>query len=453
MTRSLGQEGFGEYTTALAFLSLFVILSDLGLHSLMTRELSQKKEGLPRIASNFFTLRFLASLFFLLIGVGAALFFPYSGEIKTGIAIGAIGFLFLSLHQLLLGIFQKYLAMHLTALAEVVGRGAQLFVVFLIYSYVRGPTPHISLYLFIAVTSAAAFIIFVLSFIFARRYIKFGLGFDFKYWARILKIAWPIALSITLTLIYFKIDTIFLSFMKPQADVGVYGVAYRVLESLIFFPAIFSGIMMPILSQDAASNMARFREVFKKSFRVIAIFAFPIVGGGVVLSYSIVNIIGGEEFQIAGAPLQALFFAVGIIFFGNLLGRAIIALDLQKKAVFAYLFGVILNVGLNLIFIPKYTYMGAAWTTVATEFLIVVFLFWLIHKKARVSLDIKNTIKAAFAAAFMSIVLFFLVFPITSPLPPLKLIVATLGGGIIYFGTLWLVAGTDKEGLKKVFTR
>ena len=239
--------------------------------------------------------------------------------------------------------------------------------------------------------------------------------------------------------------------MKPQADVGVYGVAYRVLESLLFFPAIFAGIMMPILSQDAVSNMAHFREVFKKSFRVIAMFAFPVVGGGVVLSYSIANIIAGVEFQVAGAPMQALFFAVGIIFFGNLLGRAIIALDLQKKAVFVYLFGVILNVVLNLIFIPKYTYMGAAWTTVATEFLIVVFLFWLIHKKARVSFDIKNTIKAAFAAAFMTIVLFFLVLPITSSLSFLKLIVATLGGGIIYFGALYLLGGVDTGWLKSGF--
>ena len=86
ITRSLGQEGFGEYTTVLAFLSLFVILSDLGLHSLMTREISRPasprarfsepearreskagtEEDFGPIVSNFFTLRLIASLFFLL---------------------------------------------------------------------------------------------------------------------------------------------------------------------------------------------------------------------------------------------------------------------------------------------------------------------------------------------------------------------------------------------------
>ena len=41
ITRSLGTDGFGEYTTVFAILSLFVILADLGLHSLMTREISR----------------------------------------------------------------------------------------------------------------------------------------------------------------------------------------------------------------------------------------------------------------------------------------------------------------------------------------------------------------------------------------------------------------------------
>jgi len=301
--------------------------------------------------------------------------------------------------------------------------------------------------LFIAAMSAAAAVIFFTSFIFARRYIKVGLSFDLNYWFKILKATWPIALSIVLTLIYFKIDIILLSLMKPQGDVGIYGLAYRVLESLIFFPAMFAGIMMPILSKSAVSDIALFREVFKKSFRAIAIFAFPVVGGGVVLSYSITNLIGGRDFLAAGAPMQALFIAIGVIFFGNLLGRAIIALDLQKKAIGVYLFGVILNTVLNLIFIPKYTYMGAAWTTVITEIIIVAFLFWLIKNKAKASFDIKNTTKAAFAAAFMSFVLFFLVFPITSPLPFLKLVIAIAGGGVIYFGVLWLVGGISVKEL------
>ena len=140
--------------------------------------------------------------------------------------------------------------------AEVVGRGVQLALVYLVFiKGIGGDSAHTNnFFLFIAIMSVASFIIFYSTFLFARRYIKIGLRFDFAYWGKIIKTTWPIALSIVLTLIYFKIDTIFLSLMKPAADVGIYGVAYRVLEVLIFFPAIFSGIMMPLLSRNAVTD-------------------------------------------------------------------------------------------------------------------------------------------------------------------------------------------------------
>ena len=445
----LGTERFGEYTTITAYLSMFVILADLGLQALMTREISRLRDGITEIASTFFTLRLLSSAVFLLFGVAASLLFPYSGAVKFGMVIAVSGMFFLSVSQLLLGIFQKHLAMHITAIAEIAGRGLQLLLVYIIF---RGNVqyPILTLYLFLGAMSVASLFIFVLQYFFARKYIKIGWRADFAQWKAILKVSWPIALSIVFTLIYFKIDTIFLSLMKPPGDVGIYGVAYRVLESLIFFPAMFAGIMLPILSKDAAeADLSNFRETFAKALRVITIFAIPVTVGGVILSYSIANLIGGKEFVAAGAPLQALFVATGIIFFGNLFGRVIIALDLAKRAILAYLFGVILNVVLNLMFIPKYTYMGAAWTTVATELLITAFLFYLIWKKAFVgdlgglaaALSPRVAIKSAVAAAVMAGVLLYLVSSISEPLSFTQLGLLTVLGGGIYFGALYVFSG------------
>ena len=392
-----------------------------------------------------------------------ALLFPYSQEIKIGIGIGVIGFFFLSMHQLLLGVFQKHLAMHWAALAEVVGRGVQLALVYLVFiKGIGGDSAHTNnFFLFIAIMSVASFVIFCSTFLFARRYIKIGLRFDFAYWGKIIKTTWPIALSIVLTLVYFKIDTIFLSLMKPAADVGIYGVAYRVLEGLIFFPAIFSGIMMPILSRNAVNDRARFNEVLKKSLRAITIFAAPVVVGGVILSYSITTLIGGDAFTVAGAPMQALFVAIGLIFFGNILGRAIVALDIQKKAISAYLFGVVLNIVLNLIFIPKYSYMGAAWSTVLTEFFIVIFLFWIVFAKTKISLDFATFAKTAFAAVVMGGVLVFTLTlrsldevgasPITTPLSIWGLVGAMFLGAVVYFGVLYLVRGISSKEIATLF--
>lgn len=469
MARALGAKGFGEYTIITAYLTMFVILADLGLHVLMTREISKRPEqskgfhgagsdGVREIASSFFTLRLFSSLVFLFTGFTASLLFPYSAAVKVGMGIGVIGFFFLSINQLLLGVFQRYLAMPLATFAEIIGRGAQLLFVYFIYKLSivpSGNTPAPSgggvfptsstglLWWFVGAMSAASVIIFALQYIFARRYIAIGLNFNIAHWKEIIKITWPIALSIVLTLIYFKIDTIFLSFMKPQADVGIYGAAYRVLESLLFFPAMFAGIIMPVLSKEASlGDLSRFREVFGKAFRIITIFAFPIAVGGIIFSYSIASLIGGRDFVAAGAPLQALFVATGIIFWGNLLGRAVIALDLQKRAVLVYLFGVALNVVLNLIFIPKYTYNGAAWTTVATEAMITIFLFWLVWKKARVSFEFPTMIKSALAAGVMGGALIVFIPSTNTPISPYSLVLSTIFCGGFYFALLYLIEKT-----------
>ena len=65
ITRYLGKEGFGNYSLILAFLYIFNILADLGLYSLMTREISRPGADERKIASNIFTIRIFALLLFL----------------------------------------------------------------------------------------------------------------------------------------------------------------------------------------------------------------------------------------------------------------------------------------------------------------------------------------------------------------------------------------------------
>ncbi|MCD6528054.1 oligosaccharide flippase family protein, partial [bacterium] len=109
ITRYLGAFGFGEYTTILAFLYIFSVLSDFGLYSICVREISVPLTDEKKVVSNIFTIKFFAGLFCFTVGAFIGLFFPYSLNVKIGILIGAVGFWFLSNAQVLTGIFQKYL--------------------------------------------------------------------------------------------------------------------------------------------------------------------------------------------------------------------------------------------------------------------------------------------------------------------------------------------------------
>ena len=126
IARYLGNDGFGSYSLILAFLYIFDSLADLGLYSLMVREISRTGIDEKKVVSNIFTIRTIALLVFMGIAMVAVWFFPYSTEVKIGTMIVSFSFLFLAMGQVLMGIFQKYLRTDKSALADVVARIVQL---------------------------------------------------------------------------------------------------------------------------------------------------------------------------------------------------------------------------------------------------------------------------------------------------------------------------------------
>ena len=107
----------------------------------------------------------------------------------------------------------------------------------------------------------------------------------------------------------------------------------------------------------------------------------PVVIGLFLFSGPIVRILGGEDFLSSALPLRILSFVVGLVFLNNLSGKALIALDLQKAGMKIYIFGAILNILLNLLVIPRYSYIGASVTTLITEVLVTIMMFAVLYQK------------------------------------------------------------------------
>jgi len=396
MTRALGVEGFGEYATIIAYLTTFQILADLGLYSLFTREISQNPARERELLSIFFTLRLLAGAFLLALAVILVFFFPYSRAVQLGTAFASIGFLAVSLTQLFMGVFQTRVAVYKGAIAEVLGRGSQLaFVAFFFWSGA-------GLLAFVGAHVIASFVLFFANLFFAWRIIPFRITFSKTETQRIIRAALPVAASIVFTLLYFRMDTLMLSVMKGPAEVGLYSGAYKVLETFIFFPAVLVGLFFPILSRYAKDDRKAFsRTISFLTDGILAVVA-PLVVGGVLLSTTLLALIGGEGFIEATGALAVLFVAVGAIFFGTLFGNSVVALDLQKKALWVYAAGLVLNFSTNLFVIPKYSYMGAAWTTLATEVLVTTLLAFLVWRSAPFVLSLRVVAGSLIATTVMA---------------------------------------------------
>ncbi|HRY82529.1 MAG TPA: flippase [Candidatus Moranbacteria bacterium] len=374
ITRYLGQAGFGNYATVLAFLSFFTAIADLGLYSTVTREISRPGADEEKIVGNIFTLRMIISLVVLILSPVVVFFFPYPTEVKEAIIIVALSFLFSSSYQVLNGIFQKNLAMDRVAVAELLGKIVQVLFIFFAIKFKLNFLWIISSLLLNMALS------FFLVYFWSKKYISFSFKFDIVYWKKFVKESYPLGIAAIISFIYFKIDTILLSVLKTSAEVGIYNVAYKVIENISFFPAMIAGLVFPIMAKNIFSDKKSFQNISDKTFKVFWIFVIPLIIGTMFLSGGIVELIGGKGFFASSVVLRILIFSLGCIFFGNFFNVILISGNKQKKLMTIMAIAAIFNVSANLIFIPRYSYLAAAIISTATELFVTLAAFYVAVK-------------------------------------------------------------------------
>lgn len=397
----LEEVGFGQYSIVLAFLGFAAVFADLGLYLTATREISKPNSDSGKILSNALGIRLVFSLIILLLAAGIAWLFPYERVVKQTMFLGIGAFLFVNLNQVLLGVFQKHLATQWSTIAELVGRTINLG---LVYLFIR---EDLSFSYFILAALIANGSNFFVTFLTARRYEHFSIAFDFAMWRSLLILSLPLAFSVILNLLYFKTDTIILSIFHPAQAVGVYSLPYKILEVLLAFPAMFVGLIMPLLARGAFGAWDRFRMIFQKTFYALLILAIPMITVTLFFAEPIIDLVKDEGPGFADSPhiLRILILAVGVIFFGTLFGYSVVAVNQQKNMVKGYLAGAIIGLILYFSLIPKYSYWGAAWGTLATEIIVAGFAFYLVKKVSMVKLAWATIIRIF--PGLISLVVFF----------------------------------------------
>ncbi|MBU0722572.1 flippase [Patescibacteria group bacterium] len=436
MARYLREVGFGQYTTIITFLSFFGIIADFGLTLVTSRMISQPGNNQTVLLNNLFSLRLISAVFVLGLAPFVILFFPYEPIIKLGVAVAVLSFFFMALNQILVGFFQKNLTMTVVAIAEVVSR-AILFGGIIITAYLN-----LGLLSIMATTVVSSLVSFIMHYWFSRRFIKIRWQINLAVWLEIIKKSWPLGLTIFFNLIYLRADIFILSLLKNQGEVGIYGATYKVIDVLTTLPFMFAGLILPILTSEWTNqNFLKFNRVLQKSFNVMIILAIPLIIGTQFIAEPLMLFIVGEKFIQSGYILKILILAIGFIFIGCLFSHAVIALDKQKNIIGAYVFTALTSLAGYLIFIPGFSYYGAAWVTVYSEFAIALFSIYIVIKYSRFRPDLTVIFKSIAASLIMALSIYLLI-------GRLNLVLVILLAGMIYLICLYLFKGVVKENLK-----
>ncbi len=437
MARYLGQVGFGYFSTVYAFLAIFGILIDLGLQMTTTQLISDPRENESQILSNALTIRLIASVVFLGLAPLVVLFFPYPRIIKVGVAVASFGFVFTSLTSTIISFFQKNLIIYQVVISDIIAKIFFLIIVVVAVYF------NLGLLGIISATILDSFFQILILIYFVRKKIWLNLSFNFAIWKKIMSRTWPIALTIALNLIYFKGDIFIMSLLRSQAEVGLYGAPYKILEVLINIAYIFLGLILPLLAAAVAiKNFAKLKKIIQVSFDFLIIFSVPLIFGGLFLGRPIMVFVAGGEFAISGEIIKILFLATATIFIASLFGYVVVALNQQKKMIKFYAANALLSIIGYLIFIPKYSYWGAAWMTVFTEVFTLVTATYVMHQNLKFLPNLKLLGKAIAAGLVMAATLYFLA--------SWNFFVLIILGALVYFTALYLFKGIDKEIISEI---
>ncbi|MFZ2975157.1 MAG: flippase [Candidatus Moraniibacteriota bacterium] len=439
ITRYLGQEGFGNYATVLAFLSFFTAIADLGLYSTVTREISREGADEKKIIGNVFALRLGISFIVMLLAPVIVFFFPYPTEVKQAIMIVALSFLFSSSYQVLNGVFQKNLAMDKVAISELTGKIIQVLFVFCAIKL------NLSFLWIMASLLFNMMISFSLIYLFSKKYISFSLKFDLIYWKKFIKESYPLGIAAIISFVYFKIDTILLSVLKTSAEVGIYNVAYKVIENIIFFPAMIVGLVFPIISKNIFSDQARFWDISNKTFKVFWLFVIPLIVGTMFLSDGIVELIGGKGFFASGIVLRILVFSLVCMFFSNLFNVILISGNKQKKLMTVMILAAIFNVGANLIFIPIYSYIASAIISVTTELFVTIATLYIIIKDLKYFPKVEKFWAIVFSGVVMAIYFF--------AFSKINFFLLAFSGTAVYALAIWLSKAVEIKEIASIISK
>jgi O-antigen/teichoic acid export membrane protein len=378
-----------------------------------------------------FGLRFWSALILISIAPFIALLVP-AYDATTKLAMFAIwgSFFFTVLNQIVIGVQQRHLQMHIVAMAEIVGRVTLLAGLLIAVAKGWGLIP------IVLIVSLGGFVNFAINFIFTMKFAVFSIKPDFAFWKTVLKRSWPIAVTIVISLLYFKMDTLILSWVRSQDEVGIYSAAYRVLEILVAFPYMYAGVMLPIIANAwAKGERDRFISIIRRSFDMFAIIVVGLIAGTELIARDAMVLVAGKAFTVSSDILKILILAAGCIYIATLFGYAIVALNQQRKMVPIYAVVTVVTVSLYFFLIPKYGMWAAAWLTLFSEAAIMIGSGWMTLKTAKMKLPFATLGKAILAG----IVMIVLTIPVHG-----HLFLTIVIGAVAYLGTLFLTGALTR---------
>jgi O-antigen/teichoic acid export membrane protein len=418
LARETGPVGVGVYVFALAWGEVAMAPVGLGIDRYLLRRISADRSTLPGFVWNAFYLKLARGIPVVALSVALAFVIPLSDNQRAAVAIITVGMLLDTLARTLLYVFNAFeraeLAAAIVTTEKTVAAALGLAALIAGYGVVAVAVA------FAAGTASKLALAFLLLFTKIHR----------PAWAlpreprrELRRRSLPFTVEDIFGLVLSRIDVLLLSALATGAIVGIYGSAYRLIDSTTFIVVALTGAFTAMYTYLGPDTVPTLQSVYQRSIKLTLTLLLPIAVAFAVLAEPICRVFFGDDLASAGNSLRLLapvvvLFGVIVMSTNLIVSRSDPMLVVKVVALVA-----IVNVALNLALIPSLEDEGAALAMLVSE-VVYVGLALRIAVPLAGGLHWGSTLSAPLAAAaVMALVML--------PLDGL-LIVALAAGAITY---------------------
>ncbi len=365
LARVILPEGFGVLGFAIAFLSYFNNVIIFGSDIIGVRDLSKDKTKLSTYFSNLTFLRVFIAVVSIIIVILATYIIQFDSITRNIIIIMAISLLQPAISAYY--IYQAIERMEFIAIANII-RSILLLSGYLIFVKSEQDIELVAV-MFSAVNIVILLIVF---FHIHFKIVQFKFSIELKFIRKFVNQSFPLAISAIMISIYYNLDMIMLGFLKTDFDVGMYTAAFKIFMMGVLPFGLIVKVFLPALSKVVNDKPGNLFVLVMKYALILISFGVAIGVVFYLTSDLIITLIYGDIYLNASAALQILSMNIIIVAVNMTFGNPLTVWNKQKMYTMAVTMGALVNVVLNFILIPGYSYIGAALATVLSELLVFI---------------------------------------------------------------------------------
>lgn len=368
----LGEDNLGKYIFAVTYTSIFVIIMNFGLIPVLTREGAKADDpaGFEKQFQTIFTLKIVLTIVSII--VMFAFFYilnlqrPLPSYTVMLVYLASAIIVFDTFRSIFLAVLRARQAMHYEAIGQLIYQGLVIIfglIMFRLGTFAGG--------LIVAINLASIFyLLYALVILWRQTHWQLRWRWNTSIMRKLLLIAAPFALAD----IFFKLNgsvaTVMLEYLVGDRYVSWYSVALKLTVTLTVIPGAFATAFFPAMSKAYVESKEHLREIFEQSFSYLLMISFPIAIGTIICADRIIAL-AFPAFPAAIPSLQIFMTALIFLFINYPIGNLLNAANRQLLNTMNMAAALAVNIILNFILIPRFTYIGATVAAVISAVLLV----------------------------------------------------------------------------------